>query len=213
MSNVPKSRRKETKFEAQHQFIKLRQEVTSLMLNNFGFSLEKAEKDLERFRKSHSKLENIDVIVEAKRIKLQGFADWFIDKEKDAVISMLRRIDAEFTFGNSIYPSETPAKVAEFCERRKHINNAIAYCFILKQEINYIIRSLPVDINKFQRFDDMINRQVALYKGVRSADNRFLKSKSKWKSKSKDNKESENADNKESDIKSNDSKNQDDKID
>jgi hypothetical protein len=65
MSNVPKSRRKETKFEAQHQFIKLRREVTSLMLNNFGFSYDKAEKDLERFRQSHSKMENVNAIVEA----------------------------------------------------------------------------------------------------------------------------------------------------
>lgn len=55
------------------------------------------------------------------------------------------------------------------------MNNAIAECYVLKQEINYIIRTLPVDKNKFKRFGEAIDRQIALYKGVRQSDNRFLR--------------------------------------
>ena len=65
----------------------------------------------------------------------------------------------------------------EYCERRKHINEAIAGCYVLKQELNYVIRTLPVDINKFKRFSELIDEQIALYKGVRQKDNRFLKKK------------------------------------
>ena len=39
----------------------------------------------------------------------------------------------------------------------------------------YIIRTLPVDLNKFVRFDKAIDEQIALYKGVRQADNRLIK--------------------------------------
>ena len=41
--------------------------------------------------------------------------------------------------------------------------------------MNYIIRTLPVDMNKYERFAEEIDKQVVLYKGVRQSDNRFLK--------------------------------------
>jgi hypothetical protein len=65
----------------------------------------------------------------------------------------------------------------EFCERRKHIDEAIAQCYVLKQELQYIIRTLPVDLNKYERFAAAIDKQIALYKGVRQADNRLLRQK------------------------------------
>ncbi len=111
------------------------------------------------------------------QIECDSFKKWFIDKECDAVLEILRRIGCEFTIGNSIYPSETPAKVMEFCERRKHIDEAIAQCYVLKQELQYIISSLPVNINKYERLAVDIDQQIALYKGVRQSDNRLLKKK------------------------------------
>ena len=109
--------------------------------------------------------------------KCDSFNKWFIDKECDVVLKILQKIDSEFTAGNSIYPSETPAKIMEFCERRKHVDEAIAQCYVLKQELNYIIRTLPVDLNKYERFSIEIDKQIALYKGVRQSDNRLLKQK------------------------------------
>jgi len=175
--SVPLSRRKESRFEAQHHFINLRNEITKLMLNDFGFSYEKYLDQIEKYRKAHESNPNVDEVVARWTKKAESFHRWFIDKECDAVLSIMREIESEFTFGNSIYPSETPAKIQEFCERRKHIDNAIAECYVLKQELNYIIRVLPVDINKFTRFGKAIDKQVALYKGVRTADNRLLKNK------------------------------------
>lgn len=177
MSGVPLSRRKQSRFEAQHQFYKLRDEVTLLMLQDFGFSQEKYAAQIERYRATHSAAANVDEVVARWQKKSDSFNRWFIDKECEAVLEILRNIESEFTFGNSIYPSETPAKIFEFLERRKHINAAIANCYVLKQELQYIIRTLPVDMNKFARFSDAIDAQVALYKGVRQSDNRFLKPK------------------------------------
>ena len=174
---VPKGRRKESRFEAQHHYFRLRSEITTLMLLDFGFSEEKYRKGIERYREAHQTAPNVDEVVARYEKKCESFKKWFIDKECDAVLEILRRIECEFTAGNSIYPSETPAKIMEFCERRKHVDEAIAQCYVLKQELNYIIRTLPVDLNKYERFAVEIDKQIALYKGVRQSDNRLLKQK------------------------------------
>ena len=174
---VPKGKRKESRFEAQHHFYRLRADVTNLMLLAFGFSEEKYRKHIERYQETHAQAENVDEVVARYQKKCDSFKKWFIDRECDAVLDILRRIESEFTAGNSIYPSETPAKVMEFCERRKHIDEAIAQCYVLKQELQYVISSLPVNINKYERLSVDIDKQIALYKGVRQSDNRLLKQK------------------------------------
>lgn len=175
--SVPKGKRKESRFEAQHHFYRLRADVTNLMLLDFGFSEEKYRKHIERYQETHAQAENVDEVVARYQKKCDSFKKWFIDRECDAVLKILRRIESEFTAGNSIYPSETPAKVMEFCERRKHIDEAIAQCYVLKQELQYVISSLPVNINKYERLSVDIDKQIALYKGVRQSDNRLLKQK------------------------------------
>ena len=175
--SVPKGKRKESKFEAQHHFYRLRVDITNLMLLDFGFSEEKYRKSIERYRETHANAENVDEVVARYQKKCDSFKKWFIDRECSAVLEALQRIGSEFTIGNSIYPSETPAKVMEFCERRKHMDEAIAQCYVLKQELQYIISTLPVDINKYERVAVEIDRQIALYKGVRQSDNRLLKQK------------------------------------
>lgn len=173
--SVPKGRRKPSKFEAPHQFFKLRAAVTDLMLLDFGFSEEKYRKKIEHYRQSHASAHNVDEVVARYEKKCESFNRWFIDQECDAILKLIRDIGREFTIANSIYPSETPARESEIIERRIHMDLAIAQCYALKQEINYVIGALPVDINKYERFDELINYQIALFKGVRNSDRRFLR--------------------------------------
>ena len=172
---VPKGRRSESRFEASHYFYGLRKEVTNLILMDFGFSKEKYQKKIDRYRETHAHCDNVVEVVERLQMKMDAFDKWFVDEEGRAILSLLRRIEEEFTTGNSIYPSETPARLMEFMTRRYHINKAIGLCYSLKQELNYVIRTLPVDINKYERFAEMIDHQVNLYKGVRQSDNRLIK--------------------------------------
>ena len=177
MSSVPKSRREESRFEAQHHFFSLRKEVTALVLNDFGFSEKKYREQMEKYRAAHINDPNIDGIVERWEKKNESFKRWFVDEEGRAVIDIMRDIQRHFSLGNSIFPSDTPARLMEFLMRRYHMNRAIGLCFSLKQELNYVIRTLPVDINKFERFAVMLDKQIALLKGVRQADNRLIKPK------------------------------------
>ena len=175
--SVPKGKRRESRFEAQHHYYKLRGEVTALVLNDFGFSEEKYRKKMEKYRRDHRTDANIEDIVQRWETKNRNFQKWFIDEEGRAILDIMREIEKHFTMGNSIFPSETPAKLMEFLMRRWYMSKAIGLCYGLKQEINYVIRTLPVDLNKYERFAEMIDRQIALYKGVRQADNRLIKPK------------------------------------
>ena len=51
--SVPKSKRKESRFEAQHNLYALRKEVTDLVVSDFGFSPEKYIEKMERYRASN----------------------------------------------------------------------------------------------------------------------------------------------------------------
>ena len=175
--SVVKGKRNQSKFEAYHHFFKLRDEVTAMILNDFGFSFDKQEKKRQKFAESHQNASNLDEIMERWHTKNDSFIRWFIDEEGKAIMDIMRNIQREFTIGNSIFPSETPARLFEFLERRKHINNAIGQCYALKQEINYVIRTLPVDMNRYVHFAEEIDIQINLFKGVRKADNRLIKPK------------------------------------
>ena len=178
MSGTPKSQRSPTKFEAEHNLYALRDSITELIILDFSYSTEKYKEKIEKYRESHKTAANVDEVVARYMRKRDSFDRFFVDEMSRTVLDITRRISMEFTAANSIYPSQTSAsKISEYCQRRKHLNEAIAQCFVLKQEINYAIRTLPVDINKYKRFDDAINKQIALFKGIRKADNRFLKDK------------------------------------
>lgn len=112
--SVPVGRRKQSRFEAQHQFYILRTEVTKLVMNSFGFSNEKYQEQIERYREAHKSASNVDEVVARWKAKAEGFYRIFIPEERRVVLEMLRKIESEFTFGNSIYPTETPAKVKYF---------------------------------------------------------------------------------------------------
>lgn len=169
--SVPKGRRSETKFEAQHHFYKLRDEVTMLMVRRFGFDTERYEKQIARIRELRKNDPDPEKSVAKYREKCDAFNAWFVSKESDAVLEILRNIETNFTIGNSIHP----VYYEEYLERRSRMDAAIGNCFALKQEMQYIIRTLPVDMNKFVHYSDAIDEQIRLYRGVRQADNRFLK--------------------------------------
>ena len=60
--SVPKSKRKESRFEAQHNLYILRKEVTNLVVADFGFSEEKYLEQMERYRAAHRSAENVDEV-------------------------------------------------------------------------------------------------------------------------------------------------------
>ena len=170
--SVLKSKRKPSQFEVFHQLLKLRNEVTGLLLNNFGYDLERAEKRIStRFGgRGYEELTPEERHLYDKLTqRYEAFDSWFVADERQVVKDCLRNITEYVYTANSIYPS----CYEELVERRLLQDRAIGQCYRLTQELQYAIESLPVDVNKYTRFAEMIQTEINLLKGWRKSDNRF----------------------------------------
>lgn len=169
--SVLKSKRKPSQFEVFHQLTKLRKDITDLLLRDFGFDTVKAEKRLEkRYGKPFEKLdEKQQATYTRQKRRWDAFDEWFIEDERKTIVNCLRAITREVYIVNSIYPTVQE----ELTERRLHQDRAIGLCYTLTQELQYAIETLPVDVNQYLRFGEMIQTEVNLIKGWRKSDNKF----------------------------------------
>lgn len=170
--SVLKSKRKASQFEVFHHFYKMRKEVTDLLLRDFGYDLERAEKKAMKMfgDKTYEELTPEEKArYEKLMAKNKAFDEWFIADERQTVVDCLRSICEEVFVANSIYPT----CMEELIERRIHQDRAIGQCYRLTQELQYAIETLPVDVNKYLRFADLIQTEINLLKGWRKSDNKF----------------------------------------
>jgi hypothetical protein len=170
--SVLKRKRKASQFEVFHHLTNMRKEITDLLLRDFGYSPEKAEKLLARRfgGKEYQDLSDSDkALYDRLKTRWTAFDEWYIQDERKAVIDCLRDITGEVYLANSIYPTCEE----ELTERRIHQDLALGHCFRLTQELQYAIETLPVDVNAYLRFGEMIQTEINLIKGWRKSDNKF----------------------------------------
>lgn len=170
--SVLKSKRKASQFEVFHHFYKMRKEVTDLLLRDFGYDYNRAENKVAKMfgGRSHTELtpeekSRYDRLMEKNR----AFDEWFIEDERKVIVDCLRSIGENVFLANSIYPTY----MEELIERRLCQDKAIGLCYRLTQELQYAIETLPVDVNKYLRFAEMIQTEINLLKGWRKSDNKF----------------------------------------
>lgn len=170
--SVLKSKRKPSQFEVFHHLNKMRKEVTDLLLRDFGYDLDKAVKKVETTFGGRP-YEELSPDEKVRYEKLMGkntaFAEWFIADERKVIVDCLRNITEEVYVANSIYPTYRE----ELVERRVHQDRAVGQCYRLTQELQYAIETLPVDVNKYLRFAEMIQTEINLLKGWRKSGNKF----------------------------------------
>ena len=170
--SVLKSKRKSSQFEVFHHLYKTRKEVTDLLLRDFGYDLERAEKKVEKMfggRRYEELTPEEKVRYDKLKAKNEAFDTWFIEDERKCVVDCLREITKEVFMANNIYPTV----MKELVERRLCQDRAVGQCFSLTQDLQYAIETLPVDVNKYTRFADMIQTEINLIKGWRKSDNKF----------------------------------------
>lgn len=171
---VVKRKRKESRFEVIYHFYKLRKEITELLLRDFGYCGKKAAYKVEksfggvsRERLSQDEKDRYDFIVERN----EAFDNWFIAHQRDVIMGCITSATEQIFQANSIYPSLPE----ELVERRIYQSKAIGQCYRMLQELQYTIEILPVNLKKYTRFIEMINKEIKLLKAWRKADNRFKK--------------------------------------
>lgn len=170
--SVLKSKRKPSQFEVFHHLYKLRRNITDLLLRDFGYSFEKAEKRLQkRFsgRAYEDLTDNEKAQYDRLKKRWEAFDEWFVEDERKVIIDCLREITKHVFIANSIYPTCRE----ELVQRRIHQDEALGQCYRLTQELQYAIETLPVDVNTYTQFGQAIQTEINLIKGWRKSDNKF----------------------------------------
>jgi len=171
--SVPLSKRKTSSMEFYHNAIVLRREVTKLLMRDFGI------KNFHRNIKFVGKME--DFSLEDRQIVegifdnygidgdfLDVYPSWLIDKFRSYVMDVLKDLMINITKANSIYATN----IYECNVRRNYQNEAIADCFCLLEEFQYIISVVPVNAEKYMPYVELIDKEIALLKGWRKSDHK-----------------------------------------
>lgn len=170
--SVLKANQKPSHFEVEHHAYKIRTVITDLALRKFGLK-EYAEKPKpETYSKwSQQQKDGYDKSVAKNKERYEAFIEWFIPDEQKSILNLCRNMIHEIFLANEIYPQH----LCECDERRLHQDLAIGYCENLIQELQYVITTLHVNIEKYETITKMIVHEQNLIKGWRKSDNKVRK--------------------------------------
>ena len=172
MSNIPKSKRAESKLEALHRAYELRRKITSELMATFGYSQKKLEAHVQKMTAYIQNPEEREKMCKVIREVEDNFASWFIRRERDRVADFCQGITEHLRAANTIWPTY----MSEFQERRLEMDRALICCNKLQDELQYIAETLPADKNKYMNIVLEVQAEFDMIKALRQADNRFLKS-------------------------------------
>ena len=150
--SIVKSKRGLSRLEFYHTARTLREDVTNLLLRDFGV------RDKVRKIKTEDHME-LTII--------EGYPDWLIVSFRQSIMQILRSLMMNITAGNTIYPMSRD----ELNLRRRYQNGAIVNCEQLLQEFQYCADILPLKLEKFLPYVDRIELEIKLLKGWRKSNN------------------------------------------
>ena len=171
MSNIPKSKRSESKLEALHRAYALRKKITAELMATFGYSQKKLEAHVQKMTAYVQDPEEREKMSKAIREVQDSFDSWFIRRERDRVADFCQGITEHLRAANTIWPTN----LSEYEERRIEIDRAIICCEKLQDKLQYIAETLPADKNKYMNIVLEIEAETTTLRALRKADNRFKK--------------------------------------
>lgn len=170
--SVLKANRKPSPFEVEHHAYKIRTVITDLALRKFGLrEYVPRAKPPDYDKWSDAQREGYDKSIQKNIERYNAFVEWFIPDEQKAIINIVREMIHEIFLANEIHPQY----LSECDERRLHQDLALGHCENLIQELQYIITTLPVNVEKYENITTMIKQEQALIKGWRKSDNSIRK--------------------------------------
>jgi hypothetical protein len=148
--SVLKNKRGLAKLEFYHTARKLREDMTNLLLRDFGVR--------DKVRKMKTP-DNTDITV------IEEYPAWLITEFRQNIMRLLRNLIMNITAGNSIYP----VSLEELQLRRQYQTAAIINCQQLLQELQFCADILPVELGKFLPYAERIDFEIKLLRGWRKA--------------------------------------------
>lgn len=173
--SVLKNKRKQSRLEFFHNAYILRNEITLLLLRDFGIKdkIRTVSKEpfILRMDKDDQKV-LIELFQKYNITELkEKYPMWLIEYFRNSILEILKNLILNITAANTIYPTFE----SEYYERRNLQNKAIYNCEQLLQEMQFIISIMPTNVNKYMRYVKMTENEIALLKGWRKSDNKILK--------------------------------------
>jgi hypothetical protein len=154
--SVVKNKRGLSKMEFYHTARKLREDMTNMLLRDFGVR--------DKVRKIKTD-DNIEVTI------IEEYPSWLINSFRESIMNLLRDLMKNITAGNSIFPINDD----ELRLRHQYQTMAIVNCEQLLQEIQYCADILPVKLEKFMPYAGNIEFEIQLLKGWRKSSSRINK--------------------------------------
>lgn len=173
--SVVKSKRSKSRLEVIHNYYKLREQMTFVLFNDFGYSRQKAAARLshkyflDQPREDLSEPEKIiydDMLNRSDKIFKE-----FVEQERAYLTKLLQELGTHLVSANGIYMTIPE----EAIERRLEQDKAIATCYSIVAEFNCILRTLPVSASKYAEASKLMKREIGLTKGWRQSDNKRRK--------------------------------------
>lgn len=171
MSDIPKSKRAKSNFEAQHKAINIRRMISVELLSSFAYSQKKLEAAIRKQTAYIQDPTHKEEAAAALRSLQDDYAGWFIKRHRDRVDDLCCAISQHLRAANTIWPNYR----FEFNDRRHELNQALKCCNMLQDELQYIAEALPADKNRYMNIVLEIQSLFNVIKALRQSDNRFLK--------------------------------------
>lgn len=169
--SIPKHERSPSRLEAQHMARKINLEINTELARRFGFSEKKFEAHIEAMTKSIPPGPDRERTVQQIRKAEREFYSWLIGEERRRMHDLSREIPLHLRAANSIWPSCQ----LELDARRLELDKAIAACWKLQDELQYVAETIPADFNKYTGIVLEIDKLVAYIKNLRKSDAKRFK--------------------------------------
>lgn len=155
MSNVLKKDQRPTKDDVYDYWTDCRLCLHDLLIRKFGYKFHLAEKkELKKF--GVSKYEDLDDLqketYDAHMRAIIQFNTWYIDDSRQQIMDAARGVTKYLALADASTGSK----------RINYFNNALGYCNFIEQELQFIIDTLPVSVDTFMIFGEMLGNQMKL---------------------------------------------------
>lgn len=176
---VPRNKRTLSDIEYFHNGIKMRDAVLDILIRDFGVRIKKG--DFRAIQKMHNineeDMEIVEYICKKYRVGehiLYNFPGWFLEYERKYIMDSLRKFLMHIRYADAIHVKSD--KMHEY--RRYHIIQARTECFLIMDEMDYIVKVYNVDMNTYLPLLDIIHYEINLLNRLEKLDNDRYR---KWK--------------------------------
>lgn len=172
--SIPKSERKESKFEILQLARKINDAMLDLTLRDFGVKSRKRNPDYfaQAYQMSEQDAQSLKVILKKYNVEAvpDEYPEWFLEEARLQIVRTCSQLIENIEKSN-VYPR----RYSECNDRRRYQNAALANLNTLYRLLENIGRALPIDLNKFDQYFEMFEHEIACIKNLRKHDNKVAK--------------------------------------